>query len=162
MNPSPISVEMEEERSEERRQQRFILAKLDRYTYVFPSVAVLEILLLDRGNILQLPHYNPALLGVVEHKSQIVPLVMLRQLLQMPAVFTGETLTVVRLNHKLENLGGVGLVVDKTLGSCLMSDLPQDLLQQEAEVSSSNSESLFKLFQPELIYPLLWQPTTWL
>ncbi len=165
MNSLPVSDEIIDKQLEERQQQRFILAKLDRYTYVFPSTTVLEILLVDRGKILSLPHYNAALMGVVEHKSQVVPLVSIRQIVKIPVNSIGETLTVVRLKHNLERLSGVGLVFDKTLGSCFAKDLPSELLNELQGLNSTpktkDNKCDYRLFKPELISESLWQPMQW-
>jgi CheW-like domain len=165
MNPVSVSAAIIDDRSEERQQQRFILAKLDRYTYVFPSTAVLEILLLDRGKILSLPHYGVALLGVIEHKSQVVPLVAMRQIIGISNNSIGETLTIVRLNHYSERLGGVGLVFDKTLGSCFAKDLPSELLGElqgiDLTSTTEDADPDYRLFKPELIDDRLWQPLRW-
>jgi hypothetical protein len=160
MNSASVSAETIDERQEEIQQQKFILAKLDRYTYVFPSTSVLEILLLDRSKLLQLPHYNPALLGVVEHQSQVVPIVSMRRTIGNITDSSGETLTVVRLKQNLDSLGGVGLVFDKTLGSCLAKDLPSDLLGELQGIAptATETDSYYRLFKSELIPDHLWQP----
>lgn len=148
------------------RQQRFILAALDRYTYVFPSNKIMEIVLVDRGKILTLPHYHPAFLGVIEHKSQIIPLVSMRHVVGIPIDSIGETLTVVRLSYGYEGLGGAGLVFDKTLGSCLTKELPSDLLgelnDKTSNSTANNDRSDYRLFRSNSIEPRLWQPSRWL
>jgi hypothetical protein len=165
MNLVPFSDQVTDDRVEEKQQQRFILAKLDRYTYVFPSATVLEILLVDRGKILSLPHYNAALLGVIEHKSKVVPLVAMRQIVKTPINSIGEALTVVRLNQNWERLSGVGLVFDKTLGSCFEKDLPSELLSElqgiDATHKAKDNNANYRLFKPELISESLWQPMKW-
>jgi hypothetical protein len=163
MNSVPAPAETIDERQEERQQQKFILAKLDHYTYVFPSNSVLEILLLDRSKLLQLPYYNPALLGVVEHQSQVVPIVSMGRTVGNIPDSSGEILTVVRLKQNLGSLGGVGLVFDKTLGSCLAKDLPNDLLGELQGIAptATDTDSYYRLFKSELIPDRLWQPIPW-
>lgn len=165
MNPDLVSPATIYSQLQEERQQRFILAKLDRYIYVFPSRTVLEILLVDRSKILGLPHYSTVLLGVVEHKSQVVPLVSMRQIASIFTNSIGETLTVVRLSHNMERLGGVGLVFDKTLGSRFAKELPSEILSElqgiDPDSATKNTESNYRLFKSESIDELLWQPLRW-
>jgi hypothetical protein len=161
MNPDRVPAQASVELPEEEKQERFILVALDQFTYVFPSPAVWEILLVDRNKVLHLPYYNSALLGVIDHQSQIVPLVVMRQILEIPSSFISEVITVVRLSDRSKHLGGVGLVFDKTLGSCLAGNLPAGLLT-ETSASANISSSNFRLFRPELISPRLWRPTRWL
>lgn len=45
-------------------EQRFILVRLDQLTFVFPSTVVAEISIVERSQILALPFYDPAVLGL--------------------------------------------------------------------------------------------------
>jgi hypothetical protein len=52
---------------------RFILTQVERFTLVFPAVWVAEILRLDRSQILDLPFYDPLMVGIINHNGRITP-----------------------------------------------------------------------------------------
>lgn len=138
-------------------EQRFILARLDQLTFVFPSTVVAEILIVERSQILAVPFYASAVLGVIHNGGQIVPLISLRQIVGIPAGLTGESLTVVRLSDAAGELVGLGLVVDMTLGIRSPDQLPPDLFSAD----STNVDTKMQVFQPELLGSYLWQPQRW-
>jgi len=136
-------------------EQRFILVRLQQLTFVFPSTIVAEILVIKRSQILALPFYDSAVLGLVHHNGQIVPLVSMRQIVGISASIFGESLTVVRLSNAAGNVAGLGLVVDQALGSSLLDQLPPDLF------STTITEPKMRLFRPEILGSYLWQPQRW-
>ncbi len=142
-------------------QQRFILARLDQLTFVFPSTVVAEILIVERSQILALPFYDPALTGVIHNRGQIVPLISMRQIVGIPAGLTGESLTVVRLSDAAGDLVNLGIVVDMTLGIRSPDQLPPDLFSADRLLDSTNSDTKMRLFRPELLGGHLWQPQRW-
>ncbi len=142
-------------------EQRFILAGVDQFIIVFPSNVVADISIVDRSQILNLPFYDPIIWGIIHRSGQIVPLVSLRQIFGVPTGFMTERLTVVRLNPAMDDLAGVGLIVDTTLGTSSVQELPSDLFGAEISAGSSKSNSKMRLFQPEMLGDRLWQPQRW-
>jgi chemotaxis signal transduction protein len=142
-------------------EQRFILAGVDQFVVVFPSNVVADISIVDRSQILSLPFYDPIIWGIIHRSGQIVPLVSLRQIFGVPTGLMGERFTVVRLNPVMESLAGVGLIVDTTLGTRSVQELPSDLFSTEMLTGSSQSNSKMRLFQPEMLGDRLWQPQRW-
>lgn len=142
-------------------EQRFILAGVEQFIIVFPSNVVADISIVDRSQILSLPFYDPVIWGIIHRSGQIVPLVSLRQILGVSAGFMTERLTVVRLNPAMGDLAGVGLIVDTTLGTSSVQQLPSDLFSAEMSTGSSKSNSKMRLFQPEMLGDRLWQPQRW-
>lgn len=138
-------------------EQRFIQARLDQVTFLFPSAVVTEILIVERSQILALPFYSPAMLGIIHHAGQIVPLISLHQIVGTGVIVTVERLTVVRLNDAI-GAAGVGLVVDRVLGSITKEELPLELFSTALSPNSTNSEPKMRLFQPEILDSSLWQP----
>ena len=133
----------------------FILAKLEHLTLVFPSALVAETFLIERSQILTLPFYDPAILGCVHHTGKIVPLLAVYQFLQIKVGSTRESLTVIRLNGKAEDLAGIGLAVDTIVGRELREQLPPQLFVEQSLAGN------MRLFQPEILRVQLWQPQRW-
>jgi chemotaxis signal transduction protein len=130
-------------------QDRYILTQVGQQRLAFLSSLVTEILVIERSHILALPFYDPAVLGVVHQRGNVIPLIHLQSLGTAKGNHSAlfhrrETLTVVRLNQLASNLGGVGIVIDQ-----IMNSISHDQL-------SSNSS--IALFQPEEIPPRLWRP----
>lgn len=143
-------------------EQRFILVRLDQLTFVFPSTVVAEISIVERSQILALPFYDPAVLGVIHNRGQIMPLIAMRQIVGIPAAgLTTATLTVVRLGNAAGDLAGIGLVVDMTLGSRSQEQLPPDLFSADQILEASNFGTKMRLFRPEILGVRLWQPQRW-
>ncbi len=135
---------------------RFILTQVERFTLVFPAVWVAEILRLDRSQILDLPFYDPLLLGIINHNAQITPLIAAARLLETSAPFSlKERLMVIRLNQAAGTLANVGVVVDRAIGSSTRPELPPDLFQPSTKATE------MVLIRPELIPTNLWQPQRW-
>ncbi len=134
---------------------RFILTEVERLTLVFPAVWVAEILRLDRAQILDLPFYNPLLVGIVNHNGQITPLIAAARLLDLATASLRERLLVVRLNHTAGTLANVGIIVDRAIGSSTRAQLPSNLF------TAAPSPTEMRLIDPELVPSDLWQPQRW-
>jgi chemotaxis signal transduction protein len=135
---------------------RFISTQVERFTLVFPAVWVAEILRLDRSQILDLPFYDPLLLGIVNHNAQITPLIAAARLLETIEPFSlKEKLMVVRLNQSAGSLANIGVVVDRSIGSYTRQELPPELFEP------NQIDSNIVLMRPELIPSNLWQPQRW-
>lgn len=133
--------------------RRFILTLVDDLTLRFPADWVAETLLIERAQIVSLPFYNPAILGCVAVGSQVVPLVSSAQFLGLKTSLIREVLTVVRLGEAAEHLAGVGILVDRMIGS-----------QMSSQVSvASNQDSSRKdiQFDLTLLGTELFQPQRW-
>ncbi len=101
---------------------RYIVAKIGDRLVTFPDVLVSEIMILERNAILALPFYDNAILGVVHHQATLMPLFLLRLLMGEPRSLITESLTVVRLSkveetQNYKHLSGIGLIVDRVIGS---------------------------------------------
>ncbi len=101
---------------------RYILAKAGDRTVTFPDVLISEIIMVNRNAILALPFYEAAIIGVIHHQANIMPLLLLRLLVGEQRALITESLTVVRLSKAANELNqqpmsGVGIVVDRVIGS---------------------------------------------
>jgi chemotaxis signal transduction protein len=135
---------------------RYILTQVERLTVVFPAVWVAEIIRLDRSHILDLPFYDPLLVGIINHDARITPLIAATRLLETGAAFSlKERLMVVRLNAAAGQLANIGIVVDRAIGGSTRQELPPELF----EPSQITTETV--LMCPELIPSNLWQPQRW-
>jgi chemotaxis signal transduction protein len=152
LNPENSPIEQEKSR------ERYILVQLEKFTFVFPSFLVQEILLVQRSQLLNLPFYQPTILGVIYQDGKIVPLLSLRQSLGIMEVGSGDKLTTVRLNNTAGNLAGLGIVVDRIIGSRFREELAADLF---SNIIPSDSDSTMRLFQPEILMSDLWKPLRW-
>jgi chemotaxis signal transduction protein len=135
---------------------RFILTQVERFTLVFPAVWVAEILRLDRSQILDLPFYDPLMVGIVNHNGRITPLVAAARLLKAASFTLPERLLVVRLNQTAGPLANIGLIVDRAISSSTRDKLPADLF---ATAPTTTAEMV--LMRPELIPTGIWQPQRW-
>lgn len=132
-------------------ENRFILAKLQKNTLVFPATWVTEILRVDRSHILTLPFYNPLMQGIVDRNGQTMPLLNTAQLLGLAQVNPTERVVVVRLNETAEKLKNIGLIVDRLIGNTTRDLLPPDLF---TDLHCGE----FVMMQSALIPDNLWQP----
>jgi chemotaxis signal transduction protein len=145
----------------QQNEQRFILAGIGQLKIVFPSSVVADISIIERSQILRLPFYDPRIWGIIHRSGQIMPLVSLRQFFGIPTELMAERLTIMRLNPVMGDLAGVGLIVDTTLGTSSINELPPDLFSSETLAESPRSDSKMRLFQPEILGDRLWQPQRW-
>lgn len=129
-------------------ESRYIVTQVGTQKIGFPSQWVAEIILIERSQILGLPFYDSRLLGLVHHQGNIIPLVTLqssnlvsqRQKIQ-------ETLAAIHLSQSIGTLSGVGLIVDRVIGSI-----------SHEQLSTNESDLPIDVFQPEMISPSIWQP----
>ncbi len=107
---------------------RYVLAGLGEKVLALPDYYVLDVMVVDRNYVMRLPFYSPSVVGVTQHQGKIVPLLSLRHLyLKEQNVLLPGQLTVVRLAKSLPELFGVGLIVDRVMGS-----LSQEQYQQSS------------------------------
>jgi chemotaxis signal transduction protein len=109
---------------------RYIVAKVGDRSVIFPDVLISEIIILERNAILALPFYETAIIGVTHHQATIMPLLLLRLLIGEQRTLITESLTVVRLskiadNLGVNNLGGVGIIVDRVVGSLTINEFQE-------------------------------------
>ena len=134
---------------------RFISTTVGRVTLVFPAEWVAEILRLDRLAILELPFYNPLLVGIINHNSRVISLVAAARLLHLESLSLPERLLVVRLNETAGNLANVGIIVDRAIGSMTRDRLPPSLFAPALDPAA------MVLLQPESVPADIWQPQQW-
>jgi chemotaxis signal transduction protein len=135
-------------------QGRYILTQVGHQKIGFPSQWVAEIILIERSQILNLPFYDSRLLGVVHHQGSIIPLVTFpvgNPVSQRAR--NQEMLTAIRLSPLLNELAGVGLIVDQVIGS-----ISQEELSAKEHKATESSNPQIEVFQPERISPSIWQP----
>jgi chemotaxis signal transduction protein len=134
--------------------ERFIVTQVERMTLVFPAGWVAEIMRLERSQILDLPFYDPMLLGVTHHNGNVLPLISAHRLLKIPQFTLREISTVVRLNDTADRLANVGVVVDRVNGSSSQQELPPALFD------AKDSDATV-LINSELLPSQLWHPQRW-
>jgi chemotaxis signal transduction protein len=161
---SPMQVETEFSTSPS-LQDRYILTQVGDQQIAFPSVCVAEVLLIERSQILALPFYDAAILGVVHQHGRIVPLVEIQRLFKKTSGLMRETVNVVQLSQETEHLAGIGIVVDQVLDNRSrgqISDEAFDLATSDLPGAVPLSvKGSVQLFQPELLSDRLWMPQYW-
>lgn len=138
-------------------QNRYILTQVGHQKFVFLSRWVTEIILLKQSQILTLPFYDRAVLGLVHHQGTIVPLISAHILLSIKlGQDVGSTfipkgrLTVIRLSQSADRLAGAGIVVERVMGSLVaeevteghvfqLSDVPSDILQPHRGIAEGKA-----------------------
>ena len=120
--------------------KRYIVAKVGDRSITFPDILVSEIMIINRNAIVALPFYETAIIGVMHHQANVMPLLLLRLLMGEQRTLITEFLTVVRLSKLTDNLGnknlgGVGVIVDRVIGS-LTIDEYQEEYQDQHQTSS--------------------------
>jgi chemotaxis signal transduction protein len=119
---------------------RYIVVKVGDRLITFPDVLVSEIMIVERNAILALPFYETAIVGVIHHQANVMPLLLLRILMGEQRALITESLTVVRLSKvvddlNVKNLGGVGLIVDRVIGSLTIDEYKNlDLKSNDEEL----------------------------
>jgi hypothetical protein len=131
---------------------RFISTGVAGFTLLFPAVWVGEILRIDRSLILDLPFYDPLLVGVVHHSGQIIPLIAAARLLKAGQFGIQDRSIVVRLDSTAGTLANIGLIVDRAIGSINRQDLPPEIFSTSAPVNN------MLLMRPDLVPANLWKP----
>lgn len=142
-------------------ESRFILAKLGDITLVFPTNMVTEILVVERAQLLPLPFYDQVILGCIHHAGKVVPLMATDHLLHTDRSGLQEQFTVIYLSQAAEQLSGVGLTVDRVLGSKPASQLPPGLVEQKKAQVTIDNNNKFWFFLPQFIEHDVWQPKHW-
>ncbi len=120
---------------------RYIVAKVGDRLVLFPDVLVSEIMIVERNAILALPFYESAIVGVIHHQANVMPLLLLRLVMGEQRALMTESLTVIRLSKSAnvlsdKNLDGIGVIVDRVIGS-LTNDDYQDI---DLNISKDSSE----------------------
>ena len=120
---------------------RYIVAKVGDRLVTFPDILVSEIVILDRSAILALPFYEAAIIGITHHQATVMPLLLLRVLMGEQRTLVTESVTVVRISKIVDelgekNLGEVGIIVDRVIGSLTIDE------HQELGLHSSTRDEL--------------------
>jgi chemotaxis signal transduction protein len=139
---------------------RYILTQVDQCTLVFPAAWVTEIVRIERSQVLELPFYDPLLLGIVHQNGGIVPLVSTHRLLQQEQATLRETFMIVRLSSATGRLANLGLVIDRALGMSSQTELPPALFESSPAIMPGTTDMV--LINPEWMPPTLWQPQRWI
>ncbi|MBD3886779.1 hypothetical protein IFO70_34615 [Phormidium tenue FACHB-886] len=132
-------------------QHRYLIAQIGQQQLAFPLQWVSELILVEQSHILSLPFYDPMLLGVLQYKGDIVPLVAAPLESRAETAAAAQrlkmkhTLTAVRLNQTANKLAGVGVTVDRVVERFVSA--PQTELPAQVRV-----------FQLEDVPSALWQP----
>lgn len=120
-------------------EERYLVAVVCDLKIAFLAHWVQEILLFPRSQILELPFYDPSLLGVVHHQNQIVPLVSGQNIFSQKIQQKSQaTLTAVRLNQLGQSLTGVGVVVDRMVENLSVKELTPEQRSQLTEFQFSD------------------------
>ena len=133
---------------------RYILTIVGEQQLAFPSHWVAEIILVERSRVLALPFYGPMLLGIVHHQSAIVPLMSSHLVLSEKLSQSGhaplmkETLSVILLGPSVGKQAGIGLVVERVIGSV-------------SEEQIFAAESTILRLELQDIPNRVWQPQRW-
>jgi len=106
---------------------RYIVTKVGEKAITFPDLLVAEIMIIERTSILPLPFYKPAIIGVIHHQANVIPLLLLRLLVGEQRSLLTESLTVIKLSEIANNLNnqhlaGTGIIVDRVVGSLTISE----------------------------------------
>ena len=129
---------------------QLLVARAGSRRLAFPARWVDCLLLVARSQVLALPFYSPAILGVIHHQGQLVPLVRLRHLFDETVEQLSEVFNGVRLSP-VTGLGGVGLAVDQILGNFSDEQVAADPLIEPFQL---------QWLQGDLFSPLRWQRPT--
>lgn len=141
--------------------ERYILTQVGPETLIFPAVWVAEIVRIERSQILELPFYDPLVIGIVHHNASVMPLVSAYQLLQQEQPILRELLMVLRLSDVTGSLANLGLVIDRALGSSSRAELPPALFAASAASDDKPSADRMALLNPDWFSPQRWQPQRW-
>lgn len=121
---------------------RYFIASIKSTKIAFSADLIRDILDFERGQILAFPAYNSSLLGVFYYQNEIVPVVSIQKILNIPGtVLLRSSLIAVRLNAIAGKLANVALVVER--------------MEKSLNFDELSSEYQFKL---EDIPEKIWQP----
>jgi chemotaxis signal transduction protein len=134
---------------------RYVFTQVGSQRIAVLSFLISEILLIERSQILSLPWYDPAILGVMHHHGRIIPLVALHPLLKEVGIIK-EIMTVVVLSQQAAHLTGVGLVVDQVLDNRSQ----EQVNNQQGSIASisTSSKQEPQILTLDLLSDRLWQP----
>ncbi|WP_309743417.1 MULTISPECIES: chemotaxis protein CheW [unclassified Chamaesiphon] len=135
------------------RLDRFILTQVAALTLVFPATWVAEIWRVDRWQILDLPFYDPLLVGIANYNGLVTPLIAAARLLALPFTVPERSIAV-RLNEAAGRLENVSIIVDRAIGTSGRSELPPGLFTADRDGS-------LVMMQSQLVPTDLWQPQYW-
>ncbi len=131
--------------------QRYILTQVGQQKLAFAADSVLEIITFKRSQMLSFPFYNSMMLGVVYYRAKLVPIIDPSPILKVvPSEERKETVMAVRLSRLTGELAGVGLLVERTVGS----------ISREQLINYSE-EPPIQVFQLEDLPSTIWQPQRW-
>ncbi len=123
-------------------QDRYFIASANSTEIAFSAELVRDIIAFERRQILVLPTYDSALLGIFYYQNEIVPAVCTKSALNIAKNnLLPSNLIAIRLNESAGKLANIGLVVDRMKKSLAADEL--------------SSEYQFKL---EDIPEKIWQP----
>ncbi len=126
-------------------QNRYIIAVIKEQKIAFLSQLVSETIAIERRKILTLPMYDRSLIGIVHDRGDIIPLIAWDSDVETIAKHLAkETLIAIRLSHLAGDLQGVGLLVDRAIGT---------LSQEQVEAP----ESQIKIWELQNIPQHTWQ-----
>jgi chemotaxis signal transduction protein len=132
-------------------QTRYLLSQVGQQFLAFVSAWVAEIMVVEPSKVLALPFYDPMLLGIVHGEGKIMPLVIPEASRQTARRYrTKENLTTIRLGASVGLLNGVGIIVDRIIGT-----VSQEQLSTRMQATATESIQIFHL---EDIPPTIWQP----
>jgi chemotaxis signal transduction protein len=131
---------------------RFISTEVAGFTLLFPAIWVAEILRIDRSQVLDLPFYDPLLVGVVHNSGHIIPLIAAARLLKLSQFSLSERAIVIRLDSTAGSLATIGVIVDRAIGSINRQDLPPEIFSTSSPVNN------MLLMRPDLVPANLWKP----
>ena len=156
---------------------RYILAKVGDRTVTFPDLLVSEIIIIDRSAILALPFYTTAIVGVIHHQAQVMPLLLLQLVLEERSALIKESLTIVRLSKLADDLSdqhlsGVGIIVDRVIGSLTTDEYQAGDFHSPSQGDRSNliNQTVANMGKTEYtpieivlssISTHIWQPQRW-
>jgi chemotaxis protein histidine kinase CheA len=125
---------------------RYLLTSVAGQSLAFPAAWVIDILVVERSQVLALPFYQSRVWGVIHHQGKILPLVFAHPIFTeaKDLSWSQPTLMAVQLAPSLPSLAGVGIVIDRLVGSLKAEELTTE-----------------RLFQLDDIPDSLWHPHRW-
>jgi chemotaxis signal transduction protein len=118
-------------------QERYLITQVGQHSLAFLATWVTDIVVLESSKVLALPFYGPQVLGVADYQGRIVPLVSATSFFPTEPTGLGKkNLTTIRLSQVASNLTGVGVVVDRLVGSLPISEY-QERVFQASDLPSS-------------------------
>jgi chemotaxis signal transduction protein len=126
---------------------RYLLTEVGQYTLVLPATWVLEVFQVDRSQVLQMPQYTAAMLGVVHHQNSFISLLAGWQFLPTYQPSRIDKFTVVHLGCAGFQEQNLGLVVDRVVGSMGKEKFPK-----------LASPDLLVMANPNALSANIWQP----